>query len=40
MIDKIWGLVGVYYLLQNDGAKLLKSLSHEYAFINPDFDKI
>ena len=40
MIKKVWSLVDVHYLLQNNKAKLLKYLSHKYIFINPDFDKI
>lgn len=40
IMEKVRGLVGMYYLLQNNGANLLKRLSHEYAFVDPDLDKV
>lgn len=40
MMEKIRGLIGVHYLLQNNGAKLLKYLSYKYAFVDPNLDKL
>lgn len=40
MIDKIWGLVSIYYPLQNSNFALLSFLSNKYTFWDPDLDKI
>ena len=40
MIEKIRGLIGIYYQLQNNGAALLRCLSHGHAFLDPDLDKV
>ncbi len=40
MMDKIQGLVGIHYQLQNNGAALLRRLSDGYAFLDPDLDKV
>ena len=40
MVEKVWDLVGMHYPLQNNRTKLLKRLSHEYAFMDPDLDKV
>ncbi len=40
MIEKIWGLVDIYYQLQNNGDVLLHRLSDKHVFLDPDLDKI
>lgn len=40
MIEKIWVLVDVYNVLQNNGVKLLKHLTHSYTFIDYKLDKV
>ena len=40
MIEKIRGLVGIYYQLQSNGAALLCRLSDKHAFLDPNLDKI
>lgn len=40
MIEKIWGLIEIYYQLQNNCAIYLHCLTDRYAFLDPDFDKI
>ncbi len=40
MMEKIQGLVDIYYQLQNNGAMLLRCLSDGHAFLNPDLDKV
>ncbi len=40
MMEKIQGLVGIYYQLQNNGAALLYQLSDGHAFLDSDLDKI
>ncbi len=40
MMEKIRGLVGIYYQLQNNGAVLLHCLSNGHAFLDSDLDKV
>ncbi len=40
IIEKIQGLIGIYYYLQNNGAKLLCRLFDGHAFLDPDLDKV
>ncbi len=40
MMEKIRGLVGIHYQLQNNGAALLRRLSDEHTFLDPDLDKV
>ncbi len=40
MMEKIQGLVGIYYQLQNNGAALLRCLSDGHAFLDLDLDKV
>ena len=40
MMEKIWGLIGIHYQLQNNGVALLRHLSDGHAFLDPDLDKI
>ena len=40
MIEKIRGLVGIYYQLQSNDAALLRRLSDGHAFSDPDLDKV
>lgn len=40
MMEKIWGLVGTHYWLQNNDATLLRYLSNRHAFLDSDLDKI
>ena len=40
MIEKIRGLVGIHYQLQNNGTALLHRLSDGHAFLDPDFNKV
>ena len=40
MMEKIWGLVGIHYQLQSNGAALLCCLSDGHAFLDPDLDKV
>ena len=40
MMEKICDLIGIYYQLQNNGAALLRCLSHRHAFLDLQFDKI
>ena len=39
-MEKIWGLIGIYYQLQNNSAALLRRLSDGHTFLDLDFDKI
>ena len=40
IMEKIWGLVGISYQLQNNGAVLLRYLSNGHTFLDLDLDKI
>lgn len=40
MIEKIEGLVGIHYQLQNNSVILLRHLSDEHAFFDSNFDKV
>ncbi len=40
MMEKIRGLVGIHYQLQNNGAALLRCLSDGHTFLDPDLDKV
>ncbi len=40
MIEKIRGLVDIYYQLQSNCTVLLRRLSDVYAFLNLDLDKV
>ena len=40
MMEKNRGLIGIYYLLQNNDAVLLRRLSYGHAFLDPDLDKV
>ncbi len=40
MMEKIRGLVGVHYQLQNNGAALLRRLLDGHSFLDPDLDKV
>ena len=40
LIEKIWGLVGIHYQLQNNDALLLYRLFDGHAFLNLYLDKI
>lgn len=40
MIEKIRGLVNIYYPLQSNGAMLLCHLFDEHLFLDSDLDKI
>ncbi len=40
MMENIWGLVSIYYQLQNNGAALLRRLSDSDTFLDLDFNKV
>ena len=40
MIEKIRGLIGIHYQLQNNDAALLYHLSYWHMFLEPDFHKV
>lgn len=40
MIEKIRGLIGMYYQLQSNSIAFLKHLSNGHAFLDSDFDKV
>ncbi len=40
MMEKIRGLVGIHYQLQNNGATLLHHLSDGHTFLDSDLDKV
>lgn len=40
IIEKIWNLISVHYLLQIKRAKLLKYLSYKYLFVDSNLDKV
>lgn len=40
MMDKIWGLVSIYYQLNNNYIALLCDLSNKYAFLHLNLDKV
>lgn len=40
MMEKVYGLVGEHYPLQENSTNLLKHLSYEYVFVDLDLDKV
>ncbi len=40
IMEKIRGLVDIYYQLQNNCAALLHRLSDRHTFLDPDLDKV
>ena len=39
IIEKIWGLVGIHYQLQSNGAALIRLLSNKHTFLDPDLKR-
>lgn len=40
MIEKIWDLIGMHYLLQNKGRKLLNCLFYKHIFVDLNLNKL
>ena len=40
IMEKIWGLVGIHYQFQSNGAAFLRQSSDGHTFLDPDFDKV
>ena len=40
MMEKIWGLIAIYYQLKNNGTAFLCHLSDGHAFLDSDLNKV